>query len=511
MGRFPPSPRAPPGPRAQQTWDRTADADVAQGHLDRLTSVDAGFLHMEDGGAHMHIGALAVFTGPAPSAQEFTDHIASRLGDLPRYRQKLAFPPLGTGRPLWVEDTGFSLGYHVRHTALPSPGGDAELMTLVNRVVAQRLDRSKPLWEMWLVEGLADGRFAIIAKTHHAMIDGVSGVDLLTVLFDLSKDTVNTAPAPWLPAPQPGSLDLLLKGAQGLVRNAAELGGRGVGIITDPRKAVRETVHAVSALVEATKPLLDGAPKTVLNAKPGPHRSVAVVRTRLSDYKTVKAAYGATVNDVVLTAVAGALGRFLAGRGQPTADLTLRACVPVSLRSDAQRGSLGNEIAIMMAPLPIGVSDPIERLASVRQSMEDLKDSKQAEGAKVLTSLENALPPAVLARASRIGFSSRLYNLLVTNVPGPQVPIYMLGRQLEELVPLAFLAPEHRLAIAIMSYDGQVVYGLLADADAVPDLELLATYLREALAELVDAAAGAGGAATSGRPSGRAPKPSPRR
>ena len=462
---------------------------MAQGHLDRLTSIDAGFLHMEDGGAHMHIGALAVFDGPPPSAREVTDHIASRLPDLPRYRQKLAFPPLGTGRPLWVEDPFFSLGYHVRHTALPSPGGDAELLTLVNRVVAQRLDRSKPLWELWLVEGLADGRFAIIAKTHHAMIDGVSGVDLLTVLFDLSKDTVPAAPAPWVPAAQPGALDLLVKGAQGLVRNAVRLGGRGLRTLTDPRTAVRETVHAVSALAEATKPLVNGAPKTPLNDKPGPHRSVVVVRTALADYKTVKVAYGATVNDVVLTSVAGALGRFLADRGMVTDDLTLRACVPVSLRSDAQRGSLGNEIAIMTAPLPVGLSDPVERLASVRVSMQDLKSSKQAEGAKVLTSLENALPPAILARASRLGFSSRLYNLLVTNVPGPQVPIYMLGRQLRELVPLAFLAPEHRLAIAIMSYDGQVVYGLMADADAVPDLEQLATYLREALVELVTAAA----------------------
>ena len=462
---------------------------MAQGHLDRLTSIDAGFLHMEDGGAHMHIGALAVFDGPPPSAREVTDHIASRLPDLPRYRQKLAFPPLGTGRPLWVEDPFFSLGYHVRHTALPSPGGDAELLTLVNRVVAQRLDRSKPLWEMWLVEGLADGRFAIIAKTHHAMIDGVSGVDLLTVLFDLSKDTVPATPAPWVPAAQPGALDLLVKGAQGLVRNVVRLGGRGLRTVTDPRTAVRETVHAVSALAEATKPLVNGAPKTPLNDKPGPHRSVVVVRTALEDYKTVKVAYGATVNDVVLTSVAGALGRFLADRGMVTDGLTLRACVPVSLRSDAQRGSLGNEIAIMTAPLPVGLSDPVERLTSVRVSMQDLKSSKQAEGAKVLTSLENALPPAILARASRLGFSSRLYNLLVTNVPGPQVPIYMLGRQLRELVPLAFLAPEHRLAIAIMSYDGQVVYGLMADADAVPDLEQLATYLREALVELVTAAA----------------------
>ncbi len=460
---------------------------MAQGHLDRLTSVDAGFLHMEDEGAHMHIGALGVFAGPPPTGQQFRDHIASRLDRLPRYRQKLAFPPLGTGRPLWVEDTGFSLDFHVRHTALPSPGGQAELITLVNRVVAQRLDRTKPLWEIWLVEGLGDGRFAIVAKTHHAMIDGVSGVDLLTVLFDLSADVATTTPAAWSPQPTPGGFGLLTRGVQGMVRNLGEIGTHSATVVTRPRAAVRSVVGAVSAVGETMKPFVSAAPKTPLNRKPGPHRSVAIVKTSLADYKLVKAAYGATVNDVVLAAVAGALGRFLADRGMQTDGLELRACVPVSLRPDSKKGALGNEIAIMMAPLPVGMTDPVERLTAVRAAMENLKSSKQAEGAKVLTSLENALPPAVLARASRLGFSSRLYNLLVTNVPGPQIPIYMLGRQLEELCPLAFLAPEHTLAIGIMSYHGQVTYGLIADADAVPDLEVLAAYLREALVELVKA------------------------
>jgi len=239
-------------------------------------------------------------------------------------------------------------------------------------------------------------------------------------------------------------------------------------------------------IISTAKPLINAAPKTPFNDKPGPHRRVAIVETDLADYKAVKAASGgATVNDVVLAAVAGALGRFLTDHDVPVEGLSLRACVPVSLRPDAKRGALGNEIAIMNAPLPVGIADPAERLAAVRAAMEDLKSSKQAEGAKVLTSLENALPPAVLARASRLGFSSRLYNLLVTNVPGPQLPIYMLGRELKDLVPLAFLAPEHQLAIGIMSYNGHVTYGLMADADAVPDLDVLAKHLRESLSELV--------------------------
>jgi WS/DGAT/MGAT family acyltransferase len=454
--------------------------------LDRLSSIDAGFLHMEEDGAHMHIGALGVFEGPPPSIEAFRAHIDARLPRLPRYRQRVHLMPFGTGRPLWVEDTTFRLEYHVQHAALPAPGGMRELLNLVDRVIGQRLDRSKPLWELWLVEGMGDGRWAIVSKTHHAMIDGVSGVDLMTVLFDLEREVHDDAPPTWRPEPTPGAIDLLTAGAQGLVRNVLALSSSGVGMALHPQDTIRLTIDAVTALAETMKPLVDAAPKTPLNKKPGPHRRVAIVDTDLADYKLVKAASGgATVNDVVLTAVAGALGRFLADRGMDTDDLELRACVPVSLRPESKKGALGNEIAIMMAPLPVGTKDPRARLAKVRASMEHLKSSKQAVGAKVLTSLENALPPAVLARASRLGFSSRLYNLLVTNVPGPQIPIYMVGRQLEELVPLAFLAPEHTLAIGIMSYHGHVTYGLIADADNVPDLDVLVRHLEESLAELV--------------------------
>ncbi len=461
---------------------------MAQAHLDRLSSIDAGFLHQEDGGAHMHIGGLGVFEGPAPTGEQFRAHIASRLPLVPRYRQKLVEMPLGTGRPVWAEDAGFRVGYHVRHTALPAPGGDEQLLTLVSRIMSQRLDRTKPLWEMWLVEGLAGERFAVIAKTHHAMIDGVGGIDLLTALFDLSPDTTPVPHAPWKARQTPGALGLLGHGAQGALRNLVRLGTRGAGLAVRPQRAVREGLGMLAALGAVAAPLVNGAPPTVLNRTPGPHRRVEVVRTPLADYKTVKTAFGATVNDVVLTAVAGALGRFLQDRGERIDGLSLRACVPISVRSEQDKASAGNEIAVMMAPLPVGITDPVERLAVVRRSMEDLKTSRQAEGAQVLTSLENALPPAVLARASRLGFSSRMYNLLVTNVPGPQVPLYMLGRRLTELAPLAFLAPDHLLAIAIVSYHGQVTYGLLGDADGVPDLAELAKHLEASLAELVDAA-----------------------
>ncbi len=461
---------------------------MAQAHLDRLTSIDAGFLHQEDGGAHMHIGGLGVFAGPVPDGPGFREHIASRLQLVPRYRQRIAEMPFGTGRPVWVEDPTFQLSYHVRHTALPAPGSDAQLLTLMSRIASQRLDRTKPLWELWLVEGLSDGRWAIISKTHHAMLDGVGGVDLLTALLDVTPKSRRLPSDDWLPAPVPGTVGLLADGAKGAVKNLVTLGTRTAGLALRPREAVRQTAENAAALLAAGRPFVDGAPRTPLNGTPGPHRLVELVRTPLADYKTVKAAFGATVNDVVLTAVSGALGEFLEGRGVDTDGLVMRACVPVSVRTPDQAGHAGNEITIMMAPMPVGVKDPVERLALTRRSMEHLKTSRQAEGAKVLTSLENALPPVVLARASRLGFSSRMYNVLVTNVPGPQLPIYLMGRQLEELAPLAFLAPEHLVAIGIISYNGQVTYGLLADAGAIPDLPVLAQHLRDALAALVTAA-----------------------
>jgi len=461
---------------------------VAQAHLDRLTSIDAGFLHQEDGGAHMHIGGLGVLAGPPPSGPEFREHIASRLHLVPRYRQKLVQMPLGTGRPLWAEDPAFNLDYHVRHTALPSPGSEEQLMTLASRIASQRLDRSKPLWELWLVEGLQDDRWAIISKTHHAMIDGVGGVDLLTALLDPTPQPRPVQDEAWEPKDTPGPVGLLAAGAYGAARNVVRLSGKGLSLAVSPRRAVQEVVSTAAALAAVGAPLVTSAPATPFNRKPGPHRRLMVVRTQLADYRVVKQAFGATVNDVVLAAVAGALGRFLEGRGVRTEGLQLRACVPISVRTAETSGAAGNEITIVTAPLPVGITHPVERLALVRQAMGHLKGSRQAEGAKVMTSLENALPPAVLARASRIGFSSRLYNLLVTNVPGPQVPIYLLGRRLEELVPLAFLAPEHTLAIGIVSYSGAVTFGLLADSDALPDLPVLAQHLRESLAELVEAA-----------------------
>lgn len=461
---------------------------MAQQHLDRLSSVDAGFLHMEDGNdAHMHIGALAVLEGPPPDYDEFCAHIASRLQLVPRYRQRVMPAPLQTGRPLWVEDPDFNLTYHVRLTALPSPGTDEQLRRLAGRIVSQRLDRTKPLWEIWLVEGLEGGRFAVVNKTHHALVDGVGGVDILTALFDLTPEPRAVDPDTWSAEPAPGAVDLLAKGVRDAAGRVVGLSTAAIGAVTDPRRTLARAARTAQGVVEVAERFVNPAPRTPLNAPPGPHRRFASVSTSLADYKAVKNRLGGTVNDVVLTVVAGALARFLEQRGLDTSGMELRACVPVSVRTDDQRGGAGNRITIMVAPLPVGERDPVARLGKVRAAMDGLKRSKQAIGAAAMTEMENFMPPTVLARAARLGFSSRLYNLLVTNVPGPQFPVYLLGRQMLALYPIAFLAPEHLLAVGIVSYHGQVNIGLIADYDGVPDLDVLAKEVGAALDELVAA------------------------
>jgi diacylglycerol O-acyltransferase / wax synthase len=462
---------------------------MAQGHLDRLNAVDAGFLHQEDGGnAHMHIGGIAVFDGPAPDYDEFLAFVASRLHLMPRYRQKIVTMPLQTGRPLWVEDPTFNLGYHIRTTALPSPGGEEQLLQLAARIASQRLDRRKPLWELWLVEGLEGGRIALIAKTHHALVDGVSGVEMFTALFDLTPETTDRgAPASWEPQPTPSAIGLLSAGATDSARKLSGVARGSLRALGSPRTLAGRAVDVGLGLGTVAWQFIDRAPALPLNRPPGPHRRYAVVRQDLEDLKTVRKAFGGTINDVVVSVVTGALARFLTARGIDVSNLHPRACVPVSMRG-ASSGGLGNEIVIMVAPLPVSISDPVERLRVVSASMDGLKKSKQALGAKAITTAEEFAPPTLLAQASRLGMSSWLYNLMVTNVPGPQFPIYMLGRQLREVFPIAFLAPSHTLVVAVMSYLGTVGFGLLADFDAVPDLDVFASELDSALSELVSLA-----------------------
>jgi WS/DGAT/MGAT family acyltransferase len=461
---------------------------MAPSHKDRLSAVDASFLTQEKESSHMHVGALMVFEGPPPSYDEFLAQVHSRMHLVPRYRQKLAFPRFEMGRPMWVDDPTFNLEYHVRNTALPKPGAMEQLHQLAARVFSQRLDRSKPLWETWLVQGLEENRFALISKTHHSMIDGVAGVDLASVLFDLSPVPSKVEPEPWTPHPEPTDAELVAEGVKGLVRRPFSIAGQALQAVQKPGRALSTVRESTEALGEVVWAGMNPAPDVPLNVPIGPHRRLENVRASLEDFKTVKRAFGGTVNDVVLAVVAGALRRWLRSRGVRTEGMELRALVPMSIRSEQEMSEGGNRIAAMRGPLPVYVEDPVERLRVVREAMAGVKDSKQALGAEVIAGLQDFAPPTLLAQASRLNFSTRLFNLIVTNVPGPQFPLYLLGRELQELLPVAFLPQDHALAIAIMSYNGSVDFGLLADYDAMPDVSAVGDAIRASLDELLEAA-----------------------
>ena len=460
---------------------------MPQQHLDRLSAVDASFLHQEGPTTQMHIGGVVILEGPPPDFRALRDHVRSRLPLVPRYRQKLAAPPFGLGRQLWVDDPAFNLDYHLRHTALPAPGGDDELRRLVGRLFAQRLDRTKPLWELWFVEGLEHGRTALITKTHHALVDGISGVDLATVLFDTDpKPHPVDAPDAWQPRPEPTGAELAATSLLG----AATLPLRSLEALTRAPQELGGARAALEGLGEVVWTGLNPPPETPLNVRIGPHRRYEVVPAALADLKEIKDAFGGTVNDVILAIVAGALQRWFHSRGLRTEGLELRAAVPVSVRTADERGALGNRLTQVVAPLPIGMRDPVLRLKRVSEATAGLKDSRQALGAEVIASAQEFAPPTLLAQASRLNFSTRFYNLLVTNVPGPQLPLYVLGRKVESVFPVPFLAGDRALAVAVMSYDGGMGFGLLGDYDALPDLIVVANGVEESLAELLALARG---------------------
>jgi len=462
----------------------------AESQLERLSSTDASFLTNESATSHMHIGGILIFEGPPPAYVDLVEHVRGRLDQVPRFRQRLVTPPLEAGRPLWADDVNFNLSYHIRHTALPEPGGEQQLKRLAARVFSQQLDRSKPLWEMWLVQGLERDRFALLTKTHHAAIDGIAGVDIGTVLFDLEPVP---QPAPvedgWAPDPAPTTAELLARGVKDAAATPLRLVERAVAAVGHPESAGRRVVEALEGVGEVVGAFADPAPDVPLNQPIGPHRRFTWARSELATFKRIKDALGGTVNDVVLAVVTGALRKWLHTRGVRTEGLELRALVPVSIRTADERGEPGNKLAAMRGPLPVYVEDPARRLRVVSEQMEGLKRSKQALGAEVISRFNDFAPPTLLAQAARINFSTRLFNTIVTNVPGPQMPLYVLGRKLDEVFPVAFLPENHALAVAIMSYNGRVCFGLLADYDSMDDVEAIAAGIDESLAELERVAA----------------------
>jgi diacylglycerol O-acyltransferase / wax synthase len=468
---------------------------------DRLTGLDSSFLHLERDSAHMHVAGCMIFDGEAPTYEELVEQVSSRLHLVPRYRQRLAFVPFNQGRPVWVDDPHFNIAFHIRHTALPGPGGEDQLKRLAGRVFSQALDRSRPLWEIWLVEGLADDRFGMLSKTHHALVDGVSGVDIFTVLFDTSADPMPVAQPEheWAARPLPSGAQLLADAMLERATVPAEI-ARGVrATLRGPRHVAGRVGRALGGVGAMARAGLQAAPPTQLNVRIGPHRRFTWVRGDLQEFKAIKNALGGTVNDVVLAVVAGALGRYLRMHGEATDELVLRAMVPISIRADVERGALGNRVAAMWAPLPIGVTEPVQRLLTISRAMDGIKESGQAVGAQVLTELSGFAPPTIMAQAARLQARQRLFNLVVTNVPGPQFPLYMLGRELDAMFPMVPLAENQALGIAIMSYNGQLNFGLNADYDAMPDLEALADELRASIEELAAAAGAAPGQGARGR------------
>ena len=457
--------------------------------MQRMSFQDASFLHIESDTSPMHVGGVSIFGGPPPPFADVLAIVDGKLPLVPRYRQVVRFVPLSLARPVWVDDPHFNLGYHVRRTALPKPGGDHELRSLVGRVMSQNLDRAKPLWEMWIVEGLGDGRWGLLSKVHHCMVDGVAGTDLMTVLLDKEPDPERPLPAPWVPEPQVGSARLLADAIAEQASNPVAATERLVGALRSPRQLaglLEDTARGLVGFAGIARPQ-----GSSLNGPLGPHRRWAWARGQLSDVQRVRATFGGTVNDVVLAAITQGFRELLLQRGEPV-DRVLRTLVPVSVRRPGERGSYNNRVSAMFAELPVAISDPARRLDSIRLQMADLKESKQAVAGEVLTSLSGFAPPMLLALGARLAsrLPQRSLNTGTTNVPGPQFPLYLAGRRMLESFPYIPLFASVRVAVAIFSYDGALSFGISGDYDTAPDIDVLSTGIEDGLRQLVQLADG---------------------
>jgi WS/DGAT/MGAT family acyltransferase len=461
---------------------------------ERLSALDASFLYLESPTTAMHVGSVARFTPPAGEPFDydaFCALVARRISLVPRYRQKLKFVPGRLANPIWVDDEDFDITYHVRRSALPKPGDDGQLRALVGRLQGRPLDRARPLWEIYLVEGLADGRFAIITKTHHAMVDGVSAVDIGTVLLDVSP-TVQDAPEDmWVPRPEPGRAGLVLGAVADTLRRPAVAVETMRSGIVDARAVVGRAVGALSGITSVARTSLRSAPDSPLNATIGEQRRFGMASTSLDDYKRIRKTHAGTVNDVVLATVAGALRAWLLTRGEAVVPSTVvRAMVPVSVRGEGESGALGNRVSSYFVELPVGEPSPAVRLHQISYAMQGHKDSGQSVGADALVRLTGFAPPTIHAAAARLGagLSRRLFNVIVTNVPGPQFPLYAAGARMDDCFPVVPLAKGQAVTIGLMSYNGGVYYGMNCDRDAMPDIDVLATCIEDSLAELLETA-----------------------
>ncbi len=461
---------------------------------ERLSQLDNSFLIYEGPEAPMHVAATQLYeAAPLRSArggldiERLTAYVASRLHLIPRYRQRLAYTPIER-HPVWVDDERFNLRYHVRHARLPRPGTERQLKRMVGRILSQQLDRDKPLWELWVVEGVEGDRCAIVSKTHHCMIDGISGADLLAVLMTSEPTAEVEPPPPWTPRPSPGALEL---GAGEVLRVA-----QAPWLAADAlRRLARDEDHSRHELMERLRATgrmlasgLRGATPTPINQPIGPYRRVDWMPMDLREVRAVKRVLGGTVNDVVLATAAGALGRFLHHRGVETEGLDFRVMAPVSLRSGQERGALGNRVAAWIVPLPLAERDPVARLEAVRRTTAELKESHQALGADTLSQVTEWTGSLLLSLGARLVTYGSPFNLVVTNVPGPRGPLYLLGARMLEAHPAVPLIGNLALGIALFSYGDTLSWGFTADWDLVPDLHEMVRATASAFAELRSAA-----------------------
>jgi len=456
--------------------------------VERLSALDAEFLHLEDGAVHMHIAGACVFSNPPPALSELEGLIASKLHLIQRYRQRVRTVPLELGRPVWADDPHFDLGYHVRHVALPAPGDDAAFCRLMGRIMSQPLDRERPLWETWLVEGLEGGQWALIFKVHHCMVDGIAGVGLLTVLLDLEADTAVGEPQAWEPRQEPTTLLKVLDAWGGLMSDIVSVAMEIPASVAHPLAAVRSAWGASEGLVRLAERLLPTR-RLSIEGPIGPHRVWAHSSTSLDAVKSIRSAFGGTVNDVVLAAVAGGYRALLIERGDDADRAVVRSLVPVSTRHDDGRGVLDNRVSALLYELPVQLASPIERLEAVQAQMSDLKASHIAEAGELLTSVGNLAPPVMVGTFSRAAirymhrFGQQSLNTVTTNIPGPQVSLFCLGREMSEYRPFVPISHGLRVGTAILSYNGRLFFGVTGDYETMPDIGLLA---RETVSDIND-------------------------
>ncbi len=457
---------------------------------DRLSALDTSFLYLEEPTTPMHVGGLAIFQSPddGMDSSRIVELIEKRLGLVPRYRQLVRSVPGHLANPVWVDDPDFDIDFHVRRSGLPKPGSDAALLELVGRLMSRPLDRHRPLWELYVVDGLSDGRFAVISKTHHAMVDGIGALDIGQVILDVTPTPRESPEDLWAPAPQPGPLQLVGEAMAEYLQRPSTVIDSVRGGVADIKHTANRVVDAVGGLAAAARMALRQAPDSPLNGEIGAQRRLGIARTSLDDYKRVRKAHGGTVNDVVLATVAGALREWLLYRGEPVvASTSVRSMVPVSVRTAEQSGVPGNEVSSYFVDLPVGEPNPKMRLSRVSYAMQGHKDAGQSIGASALVALSGFAPPTLHALGARAAstLSRRLFNVVVTNVPGPQFPLYAAGARMLEVFPVVPLAKGQKVSIGLTSYNGGVYYGLNADRDSMSDVGVLADLIEASLAELL--------------------------